>query len=282
VPAELQELALSVDELTFPALAAGPHDGELVLALHGFPQDATAFADVLRHLAAGGLRAVAPTQRGYSAGNRTRSASHYTVPALAGDALAIADELGAERFSVVGHDLGGLLAWYLAANHHDRVRTVTVASTPHPSAFRRSLVGSDQALRSAYMPLFMLPFLPQLLLGSFDGALLRRGLERSGMDPEIAGAYVDRLAAEGGMRSALDWYRGLLWSPPLTVPDVDVPTTYVWGDGDAALGRSAAERTREHVRGPYRFAVLEGASHWIPEERPRELAELILDRVASI
>jgi len=43
-----------------------------------------------------------------------------------------------------------------------------------------------------------------------------------------------------------------------------------------ALGRQAAEDTASWVRGPYRFEVLHGASHWIPEEHPAELAGLVL------
>jgi pimeloyl-ACP methyl ester carboxylesterase len=278
---ELRRLTIPVGGLGFPALAAGPDDGELVLLLHGFPQDATAFADVLPLLAARGLRAVAVTQRGYRASNRSRSLSDYTVPALAADILTVADALGAERFSVVGHDLGGLLAWHLAATTPARIQSLTAVSTPHPAAFRRALVGSAQALRSVYMPLFMTPVLSRVVLGARDGLLLRAALRRSGLEAERAGAYVDRLERSGGLRSALRWYRALALSPPLALPDVTVPTTYVWGDGDKALGRAAAEGTRDHVVGPYRFEILEGTSHWIPEEQPRALAELVVDRVGT-
>jgi pimeloyl-ACP methyl ester carboxylesterase len=54
---------------------------------------------------------------------------------------------------------------------------------------------------------------------------------------------------------------------------------YVWGDQDAALGRTAADNTAEWVTGPYRFEILKGASHWIPDERPDELANLVLAQV---
>ena len=65
------------------------------------------------------------------------------------------------------------------------------------------------------------------------------------------------------------------------VDDVTVPTTYVWSDGDIAIGRIAAEGCAEYVSGDYRFVELAGVSHWIPEQAPDELATAILDRVAS-
>ena len=52
--------------------------------------------------------------------------------------IDVADAVGAERFDLVGHDFGGMVAWMVAGHHPDRVRTLTVASTPHPAAFRSS------------------------------------------------------------------------------------------------------------------------------------------------
>jgi pimeloyl-ACP methyl ester carboxylesterase len=62
---------------------------------------------------------------------------------------------------------------------------------------------------------------------------------------------------------------------------VRVPTMYVWPTDDAAIGRVAAESTREYVQGPYRFEVLEGVSHWVPETAPEELSDLLIRHLAS-
>jgi pimeloyl-ACP methyl ester carboxylesterase len=64
------------------------------------------------------------------------------------------------------------------------------------------------------------------------------------------------------------------------VPRVPVPTRYVWGSGDPALGRRAATTTGRWVVGPYRLDILEGAGHWLPEHHPEELAELLLEHLA--
>ena len=60
-----------------------------------------------------------------------------------------------------------------------------------------------------------------------------------------------------------------------------MPTTYVWSDGDVAIGRTAAEACAQLVTGDYRFVELPGVTHWIPEQAPEQLAAAILDRIAS-
>ncbi|MGH9182018.1 MAG: alpha/beta fold hydrolase, partial [Acidimicrobiales bacterium] len=138
-------------ELVFDALAAGPDDGPLVLLLHGFPQSSGEWRSQLAALAGQGYRAVAPDQRGYSPGARPDGVDAYRMPLLVGDVLAMADELGAGRFHLVGHDWGAAVAWYTAAAHPDRLLSLTAVSVPHPMAFAKALASpsGDQAERSS-------------------------------------------------------------------------------------------------------------------------------------
>jgi pimeloyl-ACP methyl ester carboxylesterase len=162
----IEPLQLPARGLAFDALAAGPPTGELVVLLHGFPQTSACWTQLLETLAAAGYRAVAPDQRGYSPGARPTTVSAYRLPELVADVVAIADRLDAETFHLVGHDWGGVVAWRLAGHQPERVATLTAVSTPHPRAFARALVAGTQGLRSAYIPVFRLPRLPELLLGA--------------------------------------------------------------------------------------------------------------------
>jgi pimeloyl-ACP methyl ester carboxylesterase len=251
----------------------GPGGGRSVIALHGFPQTALSWERVAARLTSAGVRVLAPEQRGYSPDARPSEVSAYTMDKLAGDVLALADTAGWNRFDVLGHDWGGAVAWYLASRHADRVRTVSVASTPHPAALWESFKG-PQALRSWYMLIFQLPWLPETLLGAGGGRLASRMFAASGAeDPAAMGRLLsDRTTATG----ALNWYRTMRVKGAPGAGRVRVPSLYVWSDGDAALGRQAAERTRDHVDGDYTFVELTGASHWIPDERPDELAAAVL------
>lgn len=253
--------------------------GEVVILLHGFPQSKQAWSLVGPRLAAEGYRVVAPNQRGYSPGARPPGRRNYAFAELVDDVLALADAAAAERFHLVGHDWGGAISWALAARHPERVTTLTSLSMPHPKAYRRAMVGSDQALRAWYILFYQLPWLPEATLTGrvLDGAV-RRTLTRSGLPPWRVDQYLG-LMGTGAAKPAVDWYRALPLLPPGTFSPVSVPTLYVWGTDDPWLGRRAAELSASYARGPYRFEVLDGEGHWLPEQAPERVTSLILDHL---
>ncbi|HEV7887025.1 MAG TPA: alpha/beta fold hydrolase, partial [Acidimicrobiales bacterium] len=262
--------------LAFDVRDTGPPGGEAVVLLHGFPQSAASWSQVAPDLAEAGFRVLAPDQRGYSPGARPTGREAYRIDKLVGDVLALADAAGAERIHLVGHDWGGAVAWAVAAAHPDRLHSLTVLSTPHPKAFRQALTSSGQALRSYYMAFFQLPEVPERLLLARRGWLLKRQLQQMGLDAGLAAEHVGRMLEPGALTAALNWYRAVRVR---SIDDVHVPTLYIWSTKDAALGRRAAELTGEHVKAPYRFEVLDGVSHWIPEQRPHDVAKLLLDHI---
>ncbi|MGH9189242.1 MAG: alpha/beta fold hydrolase [Acidimicrobiales bacterium] len=266
-------------ELVFDALAAGPDDGPLVLLLHGFPQSSGEWRSQLAALAGQGYRAVAPDQRGYSPGARPDGVDAYRMPLLVGDVLAMADELGAGRFHLVGHDWGAAVAWYTAAAHPDRLLSLTAVSVPHPMAFAKALASpsGDQAERSSYMAVFQSPEAE----GLFAGEALRAVFAGSGHSGDVT-EYVERMAEPGALTAALNWYRAMdLAAMAVAARPVSVPTLFVWSSADIALGREAAEDTGSFVTGPYRFEVLDDVSHWVPEEAPDILNRLLLEHLGG-
>jgi pimeloyl-ACP methyl ester carboxylesterase len=274
----IEPLQIGARGLVFDALAAGPATGELVVLLHGFPQTSACWTPVLEALAAAGYRAVAPDQRGYSPKARPTTVQAYRMPELVADVVAIADRLGATRIHLVGHDWGGAVAWSLAGRHPERVATLTAVSTPHPRAFATALTCGTQFLRSAYIPLFRTPRLPELMLGANRQLGLRLLLARNGLGREWVDTYTRALAQSGALSAALAWYRAA--TPfSLRAPRIGVPTLYVWGSGDPALGARAATMTARWVTGAYRFEVLPGAGHWLPEHHPEELGRLLLEHL---
>jgi pimeloyl-ACP methyl ester carboxylesterase len=161
----------------------------------------------------------------------------------------------------------------VAGNHPDRVASVTVLSTPHPAAMSRALRTFDQLRRSWYMAAFQVPVLPERVVA----AGFRSVMVGSGLPIEDADRYAARLAKPEALRGPISWYRATR-SSTVRAHRVSVPATYVWGSRDVALGRHAAELTRDHVTGPYEFVELD-ATHWLPETRPAECADAIVSRV---
>jgi pimeloyl-ACP methyl ester carboxylesterase len=275
---------IAVGALTFDALADGPEDAELVLLLHGFPQTSASWRDQVTALAAAGYRAVAPDQRGYSPRARPTELAAYAMPELVGDVIGFADALGAARFHLVGHDWGGAVAWHVAARHPDRLDTLAVVSTPHPAALRRAYrgdLGGDQAERSGYMAFFRQPDSQDRMLEN-DAAVFRLLFAGSGMPEGREQPYLEALGTPQALGAALNWYRAASVADAEGLGAITTPTLYVWSTEDVALGTEAAEATAECVEGPYHFAVIEGVSHWIAEQAPDRLNQLLLDHISAL
>lgn len=272
-------MRISARELTFEVAAGGPADGDPVLLLHGFPQHSDEWELILPALHGAGLRSYALDQRGYSPGARPPEVTDYRMTECVADAVAVLDALDVDAAHVVGHDWGAVVAWNLAARHADRVRTLTAVSVPHPVAMVTAMAGdADQQTRSAYIGLFREAGRAEQLLLADDAAALRALL--AGVGEDRVERYVRPMREPGALTATLNWYRAMGQGDP--PGPVAVPTTFVWSDGDVAIGETAARACAEHVTGDYRFVTLEGITHWIPEEAPEAFAEALLARVRSV
>ena len=268
------------DGLTFDYEDSGG-DGEPVVLLHGYPGNHRSWDEVTPSLVAAGYRVLALDQRGYSPGARPRGRRAYTLRRVTGDLLALADSVGAARFHVVGHDWGGAVAWAVAAWHPDRLASVTSMTTPHMRALVRSMFTSSQGLRSLYMLFCQLPWLPEATVTSVPGGTaFVRTLVSSGLSEARARQYLDLLRA-GAARYALNWYRAMPFNRLDRLAAVDVPVLYMYATADFALGRRAADLTGRYATGSYQFAVLEDASHWIPEEHADVATPIVLGHLAA-
>jgi pimeloyl-ACP methyl ester carboxylesterase len=264
----------------------GPQDGPLVVLLHGFPQTRHTWRAQVPALAAAGFRAVAPDQRGYSAGLRPDPAdlAAYAIDCLVADVLALADAVAGPgaRFHLVGHDWGGAVAWATADRHPDRLHTLTVLSRPHPAAFAAAMAADadGQRHRSRHHRAFHDPATAGLLLE--DGARrLRRSFADQGVPEAHVEEYLGVLGDRRALEAALAWYRAAGALARLTAGPITVPTTYVWGDADATVGPAAAGATAEHVTADYRFVVVPGGGHFLTDDHPDDVTAAVLDRVSS-
>ncbi|GAA1035942.1 alpha/beta hydrolase [Virgisporangium ochraceum] len=266
---------------TFDVTVEGPATATaVVLLLHGFPQNSRMWSGVVPDLHADGLRTNVPDLRGYSPGARPDDPAAYTAAEGAADAIAILDGLAeAEPVHLVGHDWGAIIGWHAVAHHPGRFRTWTAVSVAHQSALNFALdTDADQRKRSEYVGFFRIPGRSEDALLEDDGRRLRAIFADAGLDDAGIDRYVAPLLDRAALTGALNWYRGLRRDAP-ELPPVTVPTTYVWSDGDLALGRTGAEKCGEFVTGEYEFVELPGVSHWIPDQEPKRLAEIILARV---
>ena len=290
----MKHITIDVRGFQFDAYEAGPSDGPLVLLLHGFPQSGWAFRHQVASLGEAGFHAVAPDQRGYSPGARPLEVSAYLSSEMVDDALAMADHFGADRFHLVGHDWGAGIAWNLAGQHGHRLITLTALSVPHPFAFSRAISGevpadgsaNDQGERSSYFALFASPDAEDTFLAN-NAIALEQMLATTGLSGDDAVFYADRMRHRPALTAALNWYRAAFQSPEATMAamarmqPITMPTLYVWSTLDPALGKLGADLNGEYMAGPYTYVILDDVGHWISEQVPDRLNELLLTHLSQ-
>jgi pimeloyl-ACP methyl ester carboxylesterase len=184
---------------------------------------------------------------------------------------------------VVGHDWGGIVAWWVAIRHPQRIERLAVLNAPHPIVFRRYLRSSPrQLLKSWYAFAFQLPWLPEAMLRRRNWRPLIDALHRTSRPGTFTEADLKRYRSAWSEPEAITamihWYRAAVRNPPRRPPDarIHVPTLLIWGAKDAALDRGlAAPSIAQCDHG--RLELFEDATHWVQHEEPGGVNRLLLD-----
>lgn len=261
--------------------AAGEPDAPLAVLLHGFPEFWYGWRALLPRLGASRL-AVAPDQRGYGESDRPAAVDAYRLEKLVGDVLGLADHLDKERFAVVGHDWGGVVAWALAMARPDRIERLVVVNAPHPAIFARERrENPDQQAASGYIDLLVSPMGEAALAADdftrmFDG--LRTEAGETWIDADDRAAYREAWSRPGALTGMLNWYRAAEVSSSgggrVPAAPVEVPTLVVWGERDRYLLPGNLDGLDERVE-DLEVVRIPDAGHWVVHERPERVGELV-------
>lgn len=292
----MASLELAVDGLRIGAAAAGPDDGELVVLLHGFPDDRDTFAQQLPALAGAGYRAVSVSLRGYEPSSIPADGDHDLMT-LARDVVEVIDALGRSRAHLVGHDWGAAIGYVCGAIAPDRLRSLTAIAVPPvariPEALRHVPV---QVLRSWYMTFFQLRGVADLALSARGWWLARRLWRAWSPGHDLADGDWERLRsrfeAPGVRRAMLAYYRqnatppillGLRTTEAMALTEVPVPTLAITGADDGCIDTRLFDHAIRAADFPAGFRVerIAGAGHFLHLERPEVLNALLLGWLAE-
>ncbi|MEU6847475.1 alpha/beta hydrolase [Streptomyces sp. NPDC046716] len=281
---------------------AGDTDRPLVVLCHGFPELAFSWRHQVRALAAAGYRVLAPDMRGYGGSSRPADAEAYDALTLCADLAGLLDAEGADDAVFVGHDWGAIVVWQMATAYPERVRAVAGMSVP---AAPRSPVPPVPLLRKRNGDDFYIVWFQEP--GTADRALARN-VRRTLVTREIYSAawadrpdeqlppprwlnepelayYVDEFTRTG-FTGGLNYYRNLdrTWTltEDLAGRTIDCPSLFVTGSRDPVarfMPDDKMERVLTDLRGR---VVLDGAGHWIQQERPEEVNAALLDFLAGL
>ena len=237
---------------------SGPKDAPVLMFLHGFPESHRSWRHQIAHFSRH-YRCIAPDQRGYGGSSKPQDVASYHPDRLIGDIFQLADAMGVDQFTIVGHDWGGAIAWPAAmfgqrtAPGRGRITRAIIANAPHSALFQRLLyLDPVQRKASQYMRAFRDPANDALIREHGLAALLVKALRwqpSPALEPQerdlLLQSWQDREACFG----MLNWYRASPievpgedapyalpqgWTPP-ALPRLTIPTLVIWALDDLAL-----------------------------------------------
>jgi pimeloyl-ACP methyl ester carboxylesterase len=263
---------------------AGDPGNPPIIFLHGFPESHRTWRHQMAVLSATHF-CIAPDQRGYAGSDKPADVGDYAVPMLIADVFALADAMEVGRFTLVGHDWGGAIAWAVALKDQDRVERLIQCNAAHPYVFQRTLIFDlPQRANSQYIR--------QFRERDIEGEVAKKGfdwffadrfeskLTARGITPEDRAAYIAEWSQPGALTGMLNWYR----ASPMQVPAMDaplestpfldrpfpklkLPVLVIWGMQDEALLPCQLDGLENHIV-DLTIVRIEDAGHFVPWEAP--------------
>jgi pimeloyl-ACP methyl ester carboxylesterase len=301
-------------------IEAGDRGAPVVVLCHGFPELAYSWRYQIPVLAEAGYHVLAPDQRGYGGSSRPEAIEAYDIHQLTADIVGVLDDVGAERAVWVGHDWGAVVVWNAPLLHPDRVAAVSALSVPplpraqqQPTQAFRGTFGEN----FFYILYFQEPGVADAELNGDPARTMRRmmgGLQLTGdqgaalrmVAPGPEG-FIDRLPEPAarpdwisqdelayyiteftrtGFTGGLNWYRNMdrNWetTPALDGAKITVPCLFIGGTADPVLAFTRRDRAGQVVSGPYQEVMIDGAGHWLQQERPDEVNSALLEFLKGV
>lgn len=241
-----------------------------ILLLHGQPGSPHDW-DAIRAVIGGRVRSLAPARPGWDG-----QSAPLDLTGNVRAAVAKLDAEGVERVTVVGHSLGGAIAAWLAAEHPERVRALVLAA---PSANCASLNRLDELLAT--------PFLGSILVTSAFAGMgvalkVKQVRRRVAMRFRLPDAYLEGYA--NTLLNPVSWHAFVVEQQMLVrelpalearLSAISAPTTIVAGSADRIVAPSSVRSLATRIP-QAELVQLERASHLLLQERPTELAEVIV------
>jgi pimeloyl-ACP methyl ester carboxylesterase len=279
----MKTYTLPVNGIQLTIHEAGEPAHPAVILLHGFPEFSFGWHRQISFLTEHGYRVIVPDQRGYNTSAKPRGRWSYHIRHLTDDIIGIMDTLQLQSVYLVGHDWGGMVAWFLAAAHPQRIIKLVNLNIPHPQVMLDTLkTNKRQRKMSWYIFFFQLPFLPEMWLRKDNFHNLALALQKTARKGTFSESDLNRYREAWRQPRALTgmihWYRAaysLIFSK-FRNAEITVPTMLIWGRKDRALSDDMAEPSIAKCTNG-RLHFIDDASHWVQHEAAAEVNQHIID-----
>lgn len=284
---------IEVNDIRIHCVSAG--SGPLVLLLHGFPEFWYSWRHQISALSEK-FHVVAPDLRGYNKTDKPSKPEDYSAGKLVGDVVGLIQKLSTDGKAIlVGHDWGGAIAWMTAMLQPQLIERLIILNVGHPGTRNREgFLDFDQMQKSWYMFFFLIPDVPEEVLSRNDFEFMRKmvfdtATRKQAFAQDDIEKYVSMWKEPGVLTGAINYYRGITnpeyWKKlgiPRDFPPIKSPTLLIWGEDDPFLGKQLIEGTEKFIDAPYRLEFIPNCSHWVQQEAPEEVNELMLDFLKDV
>jgi pimeloyl-ACP methyl ester carboxylesterase len=270
---------------TFNVRDRGNKDGLPVVMIHGWPESSYCWEGVTEFLNPN-LRVIAPDLRGLGDSERTKDVKVYQKVELAKDVIEIIDALGINEFFLVGHDWGGIVAQELAFLIPDRVKKFVILNIPILTNIKGAEEAGTAMIAMKYFPMWyqyfqMQPILPEVMIKGNERTWVSFFFGKKGQDgtipKEAIAEYIRCYSIENTPATAASYYRSMVLDAPhwatLIGKRFTMPSLYIYGNEDTVI----IPANITHLEDCFDSIKVEQikAAHFLQEEKPREVAELM-------
>lgn len=317
--ASVTEHCIETNGIEAHVLTAGT--GPAVVLAHGFPELSYSWRHQIEPLADAGYRVIVPDQRGYGRSSQPDAVEDYDIIHLADDLLGVLDALDEPSATFVGHDWGSMVVWHQALAHPDRVAGVcgmSVPFSPRPPVSPIEVFESRFGDGFFYILYFQEPGVADAELARDPATTMRRLLAGLATSPRESGSLAGAFADDGrgfiermaepdrlpdwldqheldhyvaeftrtGFTGGINWYRNFTRNWELTEhlagAHVTVPSYFIGGTADPVLVMSPPEKQDQWLDDHRGTVLIDGAGHWVQQQRPEETNAALLDFLSQI
>lgn len=282
---------LSANGARFHVAVAGPQNSKapLVVLLHGFPQLWWSWREQMTALVAAGYRVAAMDLRGFGASDKPPLG--YDLPNLTRDVAGVIRTLGGDQAVIVGHGLGGIIAWSMPTLQPAVTRAIGVLSAPHPARIHVSLPTSLDPQARKRMGMLVIPNLAEHKLRNSDlSSTVLQEWSPNVWDPKILDIYRTAMAVPSTAHTSLEtmrWFmRNRLGSThrrylAAVSGAIQVPVLQIHGAGDRLFRASTAGVDSAALVSNLRYEVLSGVGHFLLDEASERVTTLLTGWLAE-
>lgn len=262
--------------------------GKLMILLHGFPE----FWYSWRHqipVMAKYFKVVAPDMRGYNESDKPEGVENYRLNILAEDVMGLIKALGEEKAIIVGHDWGGIVAWYFAIAHPEATEKLIIMNVPHPQVWQeKAKYNARQLQKSWYVFFFQTEKVPESYFSRNNFLAMKLMLSNSTFKKGVFSEkdlekFVEAWSKPGALTAAINYYRANI-RPEIFMEDIDLklpkiksPTLVIWGEEDLALTLEVSKGAEKYIDAPYTIKYIPKCGHWVQQEEPELVNKYMLE-----